>query len=193
MGAALGVSREAFAAVFRETWRERFRGEFGDLSETISALAMRLGGSPSPSAIRLAEVMRLRFIRKLLWPPVQTMSVLERLREQGITLGVLSNCSVETAALWDQQPLSQRVHCAGLSCETGVMKPDPAFYLKVCGDLGVTPAECLYVGDGEDGELAAAAALGMRAIRTTQFADSDPAWTGETITDLRALSNIARV
>jgi putative hydrolase of the HAD superfamily len=48
----------------------------------------------------------------------------------------------------------------------------------------VPPAACVYVGDGADEELAGATALGMRAIRTTEHADSDPAWTGPTITTL---------
>jgi FMN phosphatase YigB (HAD superfamily) len=55
-----------------------------------------------------------------------------------------------------------------------VAKPDPAIYLTVCAHLGVAPTECFYVGDGADGELAAAASLGMSVVRTTEHNDTDP-------------------
>lgn len=189
---ALGVSPQDYAAVFRDTWRERFRGEFGDVGETIRTLAMRVGGSPGDAAVRFAEVVRLRFTRKLVWPTADTLSVLDALRQQGLRLGLLSNCSAETAAVWPKQPMAQRFHAVGLSCDAGMMKPDPAFYLKVCGDLGVDPGECVYVGDGAGGELPAAAALGMRVFRTTQFADTEPGWSGETISHLRELTGLTR-
>lgn len=184
MAHALGVDPQHFADLFRASASERFRGELGDLAQTLRALAERLGARPSEAAVRLAAVTRTNFIRRLLWPPAQTLSTLDALRARGIKLGLLSNCSVETAVLWSRQPLSTRFDAVGLSCQVGLAKPDPGFFLKICGELGEVPTECLYVGDGEDNELAAAAALGMRAVRTTQFADSDPAWRGETITDL---------
>jgi len=37
-------------------------------------------------------------------------------------------------------------------------------YRLACTGLAVTPAECLYVGDGGSGELTGAAAVGMRPV-----------------------------
>ena len=62
-----------------------------------------------------------------------------------------------------------------LSCEAGVMKPDPAIFRLSLDALDVCPAECLYVGDGGSDELTAAHALGMRAIQATWYMDGDPA------------------
>ena len=43
-------------------------------------------------------------------------------------------------------------------------KPDPRLFRKVAAGLRSSPAACLYVGDGGGGELAGAAAVGMRAV-----------------------------
>jgi putative hydrolase of the HAD superfamily len=184
MAAALGVDPDRFAALYRGTMLARMRGEFGTLNETIRTLAYRLGGEPTEAAVRFAEVARLRFTRELLWPPARVLSVLDGLRAAGHPLALVSNCSAETVTLWRGQPLASRFDVAGFSCLLGVAKPDPVMFLKVCGDLGVAPAECVFVGDGHGGELGAAAALGMRAVRTVEFADGDPGWTGPTITRL---------
>lgn len=187
MAAALGVDPDRFAALFRGTMPARMRGEFGNLSETIRTLAHRLGGEPTEAAVRFAEVTRLRFARELLWPAAGVLTVLDALRARGHVLGLVSNCSAETVTLWREQPLATRFDVAGFSCLLGVAKPDPVMYLKICGDLGVAPQECVYVGDGHGGELGAAAALGMRVVRTVEHADSDPGWTGETVRRLADL------
>lgn len=46
------------------------------------------------------------------------------------------------------------------SCHLGLRKPDPAFFAAIVEDLGVTPAQCLFVDDRAD-NCEAAAALGM--------------------------------
>ena len=44
-------------------------------------------------------------------------------------------------------------------------KPDPAGYLDALGRLGATPAEAVVVGDNPHHDMAAAHAIGARAIR----------------------------
>ena len=75
----------------------------------------------------------------------------------------------------------------GSSCEVQLAKPDPAIYLAVVDTLGIKAHECLFVGDGADGELRGAEAVGMRAIQICEFADSDPTWDGPTIAKLPEL------
>jgi putative hydrolase of the HAD superfamily len=51
-----------------------------------------------------------------------------------------------------------------LSCTVGLRKPDPRIYELACERLEVEPADCLFVGDGANDELAGAARVGMRAV-----------------------------
>ena len=66
----------------------------------------------------------------------------------------------------------------------GSYKPDPAIYRTAAQRLGVAPGDCVYVGDGADGELAGAAAVGMTVLRTTEHQDTEPGWIGTVIANL---------
>ena len=46
-----------------------------------------------------------------------------------------------------------------------MIKPDPGIYLEACRLLGVAPAACLFVGDGNGRELDGAKGVGMEAVR----------------------------
>ena len=56
-----------------------------------------------------------------------------------------------------------------ISYEEGVLKPDPSMYSSIMEELGVTPEECLYVGDGGSKELFAARDIGMKALQASWF------------------------
>ncbi|MFI7606017.1 HAD family hydrolase [Micromonospora sp. NPDC049366] len=83
--------------------------------------------------------------------------------------------------------LARRFDVAVFSSEVRLAKPDPAIFHAAAGRLGVAPAECVYVGDGADGEPAGAAAVGMTVLRTTEHNDTDPSWGGPTIASLADL------
>ncbi len=53
------------------------------------------------------------------------------------------------------------------------MKPDPEIYLRTARQLEVDPADCLFVGDGANDELAGAARVGMTPVL---FAPGTPRW-----------------
>jgi putative hydrolase of the HAD superfamily len=50
------------------------------------------------------------------------------------------------------------------SSRAGLKKPDPRIFYLACERLGVMPDSCLYVADGEDYELAAAAKVGLHPV-----------------------------
>jgi len=77
------------------------------------------------------------------------------------------------------------------SVEVGRCKPDATMYLAACWELGVTPEECLYVGDGGSRELTGATEAGMTAVRLAApdladhlVFDPDVAWCGPRISSL---------
>lgn len=182
MGEALGVDPDAYAVAFHESWPERFVGAFGDLPSTVRAIAVRVGGSPSDLQVaRAAELRRTLTAGLICQVPAGTLTALDALRANGWLLGVVSNTTAESPDRFKESPLASRFDAAAFSSELGVAKPDPAIYLAACRTLEVDPPQCVYVGDGADAELAAAAALGMRPIRTTEYANTDPAWSGEVV------------
>ena len=58
----------------------------------------------------------------------------------------------------------------------GYRKPDVRLFLRCCEDLGVTPEECVMVGDRIDNDVAPARMLGMRTVlfRTGRHASQHP-------------------
>jgi putative hydrolase of the HAD superfamily len=188
MARVLGVDPTAYIAAFNGTWPARHTGALGDLAEEVRAVARLVGGAPDDDRVAAALVIRQEMNAGLFAGVADTtLSVLDGLRAAGWSLGLVSNTSAGSPEAFRRGPLAARFDAVGFSNEIGIGKPDPRIYLAVCGRLAVDPADCVYVGDGADQELAAAATLAMHAFRTTEHADTDPTWTGPTIGGLADL------
>ena len=188
MARVLGVEPGAFAREFEATSRERFTGAYGDLPNTIRVITRRAGGDPTEEQVRRATKVRQGLSRRLVDAvPVGTLGALGELRSAGWRIGLVSNITAHTELQWPGSPLPPYFDATAFSTQVGAAKPDPEIYLAACAALDVAPASCVYVGDGRDNELQAAAALGMYAIRTTEHADSDPTWIGPTVSSFAEL------
>jgi putative hydrolase of the HAD superfamily len=177
MAALVGVAPAELVAAYHTTWRDRLVG--WDVLETVRILARRLGASPTEVDVARAGALRRALAGRLLdGVSSGTLTVLDTLRADGHPMAVLSNATAETAEAWPASRLASRFDVAVFSCEVGIAKPDPAVYRVAAERIGADPAECVFVGDGADGELAGAAAVGMSVLRTTEHSDTDPQWIG---------------
>jgi putative hydrolase of the HAD superfamily len=182
IAALLGVDPQAYNHAFHAASHERFTGALGDLAGAIRAVAGRVGATPTGEQVARASALRRAMTAELLASiPDHVLSTLDALRLAGWRIGLVSNVTAETPERWRETKLPPYFDAVAFSSELGVAKPDPGIYLAACDKLAVPPAQCVYVGDGADDELAGAAALGMYPIRTTEHADTDPAWAGPTI------------
>jgi putative hydrolase of the HAD superfamily len=189
MAAILEVSTAELLGAYRQTWPQR-QVEWG-LEESIRVMLGLLGRPASPEQVtRAAAVRRELAGRVLSSADDSTLGVLDRLRDAGYRLGLTSNATAETAEAWRSTALATRFDAAMFSCEVGAAKPDRRIYRAAMTALEARPAECFYVGDGADGELAAAAALGLTVFRTTQHTNNDPTWPGRTIAALAELPDL---
>ncbi|MEU7821596.1 HAD-IA family hydrolase [Catellatospora sp. NPDC049133] len=177
MGELVGVEPAALVQAYHDTWRDRLVR--WDAARTVRILSRRLGGSPSPAQVEQAVALRLELAGRVLAAvSPTTLNVLDTLRSQGWRLGLVSNATSETAQAWPGSALARRFDVAVFSCDLGVAKPDREIYLAATQGLGAPAEQCVYIGDGADGELAGAAALGMTVFRTTEHNDTDPCWPG---------------
>jgi len=94
----------------------------------------------------------------------RTRSVLARLRERGLKLGLISVCSEEVPAAWPESDLAGLFDAETFSSDTGLMKPEPEIYLTTARALGVDPVDAMFVGDGANDELGGAARVGMTPV-----------------------------
>ncbi|MEU2611879.1 HAD family hydrolase [Micromonospora sp. NPDC007271] len=186
MALMVGVEPAALVAAYHETWRDRMLR--WDVAETVRVLAGQLGGAPTEEQVARAAAHRRELAARLLDSVApETLAVLDALRADGHPLGLVSNATAEAAEAWRSSALARRFDVAVFSCEVGVAKPDPAIYRAAAERLGVRPTDCVFVGDGADGELAGAAAVGMTVIRTTEHNDTAPDWDGRELATLDEL------
>jgi putative hydrolase of the HAD superfamily len=89
---------------------------------------------------------------------------LTELRARGLRLGLISNCTEEVADLWPETAFADLFDAAVFSATAGLAKPDPAIYRLAAAQLGVEPAECVFVGDGANDELRGARDVGMTPV-----------------------------
>lgn len=173
MASIAGADVAAFRSAWRRTEDARMQGTMTFEKAVLSALTEC--GMWSEAAY--AEIIRRRTASREICPErlhPRILPMLAALRQHGLRIGLITNCQSEEALAIRGSVLWPCFDAPVLSCETGVMKPDPAIF-RLCTDaLGVKAEECLYVGDGGSQELTAARSLGMRALQATWYMQGDP-------------------
>ena len=120
---------------------------------TSCRLAWLWGASPSTDQVAAASDIRVAFTKPVMTPTCETLRTLVQLRAYGYPIGLITDCTAEVPALWPVMPLAPLIDHTVFSCREGITKPDPRIYLLACQKLGVSPEECVYVGDGSSQEL----------------------------------------
>ena len=193
----LGVSVTRFRELMDATYTLRADGQLGGPAEMLERLCAMIGETPSAESVERAASHRIAQFREVLQEPLpEVSSLLAVLRDRGINVGLISDCSGETPQIWGQLVWTAPIQAPLFSFCEGVRKPDLALYRNVCERLRLTPSECLYVGDGGSHELSGAERAGMRAYQfqptrsdgqhPLQY-DPDPHWRGPTIKSLSAI------
>ena len=89
-----------------------------------------------------------------------TVDVLADLRAGGTPLALLSNAGPDYASYFRHGPLGDFFSACYVSGELGLLKPDAEIYRHVLDDLGITPAQAVFV-DNRESNVAGAEALGV--------------------------------
>jgi HAD superfamily hydrolase (TIGR01662 family) len=116
-----------------------------------------------PLAMELTRLWRQATGTRKVFP--ETREAILELFRRGYHLGIVSN----TITRAETPKLLQALEIAGcfetiiLSCELGFRKPDPAILLEAAHRIGVSPANCAYVGDRVLRDLACARSAGFAA------------------------------
>jgi putative hydrolase of the HAD superfamily len=164
MASVLSAPEEEFTDLWLGTFDERATGVIRSLEANIEHVCRRLKVSVDDRQVEFATQIRFDFETNSVKPRVDAIEVLSRLKAAGYKTGLITDCSSELTAMWEEVPLAPLIDVAVFSCVAGIKKPDPRIYLLATEQLGVQPEECLYVGDGSSQELTGAAQVGMRPV-----------------------------
>jgi putative hydrolase of the HAD superfamily len=125
----------------------------------------------------------------------EVLGVLERLRDEGYRMGLVSNVSLVPELMHadlDRMGLAPLLDAAVFSSEVGVRKPDPRIFREALDRMAMDPARAAFVGDRLYDDIGGARAVGMRTVQTRQFrSEEDPAAQPDAVVDhLRELPGV---
>jgi putative hydrolase of the HAD superfamily len=188
---SLGADPEAVLGVLDRTFRARAVGRYGSAEATLRWVIEQAGGRPRSAQVRAGVPARIDALRADTRLRADAVSALTAIKSRGLRTAVVSDCTHELPAILPGLPVAPLLDSKIYSVRLGVCKPDPRIYLAACAELGVTPGQCLYVGDGGSHELTGAAAVGMTPVRLAApdlgdhlVFDADTAFDGRTVGSL---------
>ena len=154
--AIAGVSSERF---WDRYWEHRDALDRGDLSVTNYwlTIATELGATWSPGIVQQLWAADFRS-----WLSVEpgTVELLAALHAGGTRLALLSNAGFDFSDPFRFSPMGQYFERIFVSAEMNALKPEPGIYREVATELGITPAQMVFV-DNRSANTDAAAALGI--------------------------------
>jgi len=132
--------------------------------EFFDELRAKLPWRLTPTRAEIEKLWRDRFPRCTVLRD-GALALLQELRARNMKLGIVTNGRVETQiakiAAMGVEPLVQTVV---ISEQVGTRKPEPGIFHCALKKLGLAPAECFFVGDDPERDVAGAARAGMRSI-----------------------------
>ncbi len=198
LAVVLDAPPELFAQVWRQTSEMRTNGAFQSVEASIEYVCSAIGVAVEPINLHRAVEIRLKQIRHALEPKPDAIATVMQLKANGHKVGLLSNCSIEIPILWQETPFAKLMDTVVFSSRVGLKKPDPRIFALACDRLGVTPGVCLYVADGENHELAAAAKVGLHSVllrnssrdNNREVLREAREWQGDTVETLPEVVNL---
>ena len=173
MAEALAADASLLSTRLGQAYRDREIGLVDSIEASFAAACRDLGlAGATPECIERAARHHYEYAATVVAPEPGVVEALVELRARGFRIGLVSNCGPDIPRLWPDLPLTPLIDASLFSCLERLRKPDPRIYALCAERLGVAPAECLYVGDGSDGELSGAAAAGMHPVlKRTDLSD----------------------
>jgi putative hydrolase of the HAD superfamily len=96
----------------------------------------------------------------------QIINTIQKLKEKGIKICLISNADVIDTMYWRESPLNELFDAAVFSYEAKCLKPDKYIYNMAIQKMNVNSKECCFVGDGGSKELYGAKQVGMSTVFT---------------------------
>ena len=159
------AERAAYEVVARRRRELGVIHDGGAYAAIAGAVVEALGGGP-PVAVRAsgeASVSEWVRVEKLARYD-DLLPCLERLREAGIRLGLVSNTSRDLDEIVAAFALSAYIEVAVASVEVGLSKPSPAIFGAALVRAGIEAGDAIMVGDSVEDDVKGALACGMGAV-----------------------------
>ncbi|HHE36191.1 MAG TPA: HAD family hydrolase [Candidatus Woesearchaeota archaeon] len=136
---------------------------YKDLNEAFRAVCEEFHLEPSPFLIeRLVGMWNKNEL--LAKPFLETMSVLDYLKEKKMMIGLISNTPPTITRIIDKFNLNKYFDTTLFSYDAGLLKTDPEMFKRLLRELKLEPEEALMIGDSIPTDIHGARAAGIRAV-----------------------------
>ena len=200
MAAAVNTPQEEFTRWWFDTYNDRGMGIFQSYEENIEYICEKLGVRAKSAGISRAIEICRSYANNYLKVKPDTIDLLTDIKAGGYKTGLISDCGVEIARVFDKLELAPFFDAVVLSCRVGLQKPAPRIYQIATDIIKADPRDCLYIGDGDSNELTGATKAGMKAVllrnpeedRDNVYRENfeGDTWQGPTITSLREVMKL---
>jgi putative hydrolase of the HAD superfamily len=142
---------------------DRLKGTFGSSEGEIGHVMEMFEVTLSDDQMSECVRVRREAMKQWLIPKPACIESLRKLADRGVSLALVSDCVFDVPAIWPSTPFAELLTTTVFSCMLGVRKPDARLYETAMEGLGVSPSECIFIGDGGSNELQGARELGIAA------------------------------
>ncbi|MCL2795144.1 MAG: HAD family hydrolase [Microbacteriaceae bacterium] len=172
-GLGVAPSAEARRAWFEAEEKQFERWRVGQISfqeqrRQRLRLVLPALGVPAPSApAELDELFTVYLgAYRAAWRAFpDSLELLRSLRSCGFRVGILTNGTEDQQVdKLEVVGLAEEIDVVCISERIGAQKPEPLAFATLARELGVTPDQCLFVGDNAEQDVAGALAAGMSAL-----------------------------
>lgn len=168
MAADAGISEDIFTPMWRLTEDDRTTGKV-TVDEVVEQI-LRDNNCYSEEKVRLIMDKKIRYKREAFeYMHTEIIPMMRALKEQGIKIGLISNCHSEESTVIKESVLYPYFDAVCLSYDEGIKKPDQEIFKRCLERLCLNADECLYVGDGGSNELEAAKEIGMKPAQAVWY------------------------
>lgn len=161
MAMIVSAPTDDFLRLWFDTFDKRATGIFTSPEANIAHICHKLGVHVEHTRVKQAAQIRFSYTARSITPRPDAIATLSCLKSRGYKTGIISDCSAELPAIWQETPFAPLIDVPIFSCTAGMRKPDQRIYQKAAKQLGVASQVCLYVGDGSSQELTGASQVGM--------------------------------
>ena len=143
-------NRGGLQAPGRDDLHQLFPGESTEVARRISALARKMW-------LEVEKTVPLELYQDV-------VPTLNRLRDDGYTLGLISNAPPETVNVIDSLGLPRYLPVIIVSGVVGYSKPNPEIFKIALSAAGVEPEESIHVGDIFEADVLGARNAGIQGV-----------------------------
>lgn len=175
MAEVLSVPSERFIEMWFGLVYERNIGVFETIEDNILHICEKLNAIVSDEQIYRAAGIRYEYVKRAMTSPRKySVETITELRNRGIRIGLLSDCSPSEVDIWPITPFADLFDTTVFSSAVKLKKPDIRIFQLAAKALHVKENECVYVGNGGSNEIAGSHESGMFPVLILPDDDTRP-------------------